>query len=285
MTSGWQPRPWRFARASWDWSRPYVMGVVNVTPDSFSDGGHFAAVDSAIAHAIALDQAGADVIDIGGESTRPGAEPVPASVELGRVLPVIEGLAGQVKAVISIDTTKAQVARAAIAAGAELINDISGGQFETAIAPLAEESGAKLVCGHVRGRSLAEVHQAESQPLSFAQVCADLARQLENLPDPVKRRTIVDPGLGFGKGAELNLELCRRSGEIAAALEYPVMVGPSRKRFVGALTGTAVAERDAGTIGACLAAIRCGAHMVRVHDVGAMVQAIAAYRAVMGDAR
>lgn len=258
------------------------MGVVNTTPDSFSDGGRFASVEAAVAHAVALDAAGADLLDIGGESTRPGAALVPAAEESSRVLPVLEALAGRTRAALSVDTTKAEVARAAVAAGAEVVNDISGGRFDPALIEVAAGAGAAFVCGHLRGRTLAEVHRGEADPPTFEEVVAELAERLAALPPAMRRRTVCDPGLGFGKRGRENLELCRRAGELGAALSCAVMVGPSRKRFLGELTGRPVGERDAATIGAALASIEAGAHIVRVHDVAGVAQALAVYRAVRG---
>lgn len=265
-----------------DWSRSYVVGILNVTPDSFSDGGRHDALEAAVERGLALVASGADLLDIGGESTRPGASPVPLAEELERVVPVIERLAGCAGVPISVDTCKAGVAQAAVAAGAELVNDISGGCFDPALIDAVAATGAAFVCGHVRGRSLAEVHAAQAVPLGWQEVAEELAQRLARLPAPVRGRTIVDPGLGFGKGTACNLALGRHAGDLARQVSCPVMVGPSRKRFLGELTGLPVGERDAATVGAALAAVACGAHLVRVHEVGAMVQALRVFEAVMG---
>jgi dihydropteroate synthase len=259
-------------RVCLDWSRPYIMGVVNVTPDSFSDGGRLADPAAAIAHGLGL---GADIVDVGGESTRPGAQPVRVSEEIARVVPVIRGLV-RGGATVAIDTTKAAVARAAVDAGAEIVNDISGGLFDPAILEVA--CGA-YVCGHVRGRSLEEVHAAD---LTYEEVANDLAGRVAALPVAVRARTIVDPCIGFGKRTATNLALLARAGELAAGCGRPVLVGPSRKRFLGELTGRPVDDRDAATVGACLAAVAAGAHMLRVHDVAALGPALAAFTAVRG---
>ncbi len=171
--------PIAFRHQTLDWSRPYVMGVVNATPDSFSAGGRFTSVEEAVAHGLQLEADGADLIDIGGESTRPGAAPVSADVEIARVIPILEGLARRVRAVLSVDTVKAEVARAALAAGAELVNDISGGRFDPALVGVAAEAGAALVCGHVRGSTIAEVHASEDRPPTFDQVADELGERLE----------------------------------------------------------------------------------------------------------
>ncbi len=275
------PPPIRFRALTLDWSRPYLVGVVNTTPDSFSDGGRLGTVDAAVAHALALVEAGADLIDIGGESTRPGAAPVSLDEERARVLPVIEQLAGRTGAVLAIDTVKGQVARAALAAGAEVVNDVSGGLFDSGTAEAAAAAGALFVCGHVRGRRLDEVHSAA--PPGFEELVAELAARLADLPASLAGRIAVDPGLGFGKQTSQNLELLRRSGELSAALSCPVMVGPSRKRFLGELTGRPVGERDAATIGAALAAAAAGAQLIRVHEVGGVRDALQVFRAVRGE--
>jgi dihydropteroate synthase len=269
-------------RARLDWSRAYVMGVLNVTPDSFSDGGRYTDVDSAVAHALEMDAAGADLIDVGGESTRPGARPVPAAAERARVIPVLEALAGRTRAALSVDTTRAEVAAAALAAGAEVVNDVSGGLFDPGLVGVAAAAGAVLVCGHVRGTSVAEVHAGEAVPPGFDEVAAELGARLATLPPALRARTIADPGLGFGKRAAGNLELTRRAGALSAALSCAVMLGASRKRFLGELTGLPVDSRDAASIGAALAGVASGAHVVRVHDVAGTVAALRVFEAVRG---
>jgi dihydropteroate synthase len=272
-----------FQRARLDWSRPYVMGVLNATPDSFSEGGRFASVEEAVAHGLRLDADGADIIDVGGESTRPGAVEVPAEAEIRRVIPVLDGLAGRVRAILSVDTCKAEVARAALAHGAEVVNDISGGRFDPEMVAAAAAAGAAFVCGHLRGATLAEVHAGDRSPPTFEQVVEELGERLALLPPELRRRSIADPGLGFGKRAAQNLELTRRAGELSARLSCPLMLGPSRKRFLGELTGRPVGERDAATIGAALAAVVAGAHIVRVHDVAGVTAALRVFRAVQGE--
>lgn len=263
-----------------DWSRTYVMGVLNVTPDSFSDGGRYTDVSAAAEHALAMDAAGADFIDVGGESTRPGSRPVPAAEERARVVPVLEALAGRTRAALSVDTTKAEVATAALAAGAEVVNDVSGGRFDPGLVAAAAGAGAVLVCGHLRGGTMAEVHAGEAAPPRFEEVVAELGARLAALPAALRGRTIADPGLGFGKRTAENLELLRRAGELAAALSCPVMLGASRKRFLGELTGLPVGSRDAASVGAALAAAAAGAHVVRVHDVAGTIAALRVFEAV-----
>lgn len=261
-----------------DGAPPWWVGIVNVTPDSFSDGGRFAAAGAAIAHGRDLMAAGADLIDVGGESTRPGAQPVPAAVEIARVVPVIEALAAAGQRPISVDTTKAEVARAAIAAGATWVNDISGGRFDPAMWEVCADAGVTYVCGHVPGATLAEVH-GQYHPLSVAAITAQLAATLAAMPPALVARTVVDPGLGFGKGPDLNLAICARAGDLRAALGRPVMVGPSRKRFIGALSGQPVAARDATSAGVAIAAAVAGADFIRVHDVALSRSAAMAFAA------
>lgn len=271
----------RFRNGSLEFDRTFVMGVLNVTPDSFSDGGLHAGVDSAVSHGLRLIEEGADVLDVGGESTRPGAAPVSAREETERVVPVIRALASRARVPISVDTTKAEVAMAAIEAGAEIVNDVSGGLFDPDIVRVCLATGAAYICGHLRGRSLAEVHAAHTTAPDFETTLEELAARVFSLPAAVLSRTIVDPGLGFGKGTAENVELLRRAGEIGAALSRPVLVGPSRKRFLGELVGRGVSERDDATVGACLAAVAGGADGVRVHAVRPVRDALTVYERVI----
>jgi dihydropteroate synthase len=259
---------------------------VNVTPDSFSDGGRHAGVESAVDFALRCLDAGADMVDVGGESTRPqGAAPVSAEEEIRRVEPVIAELARRTAAPVSIDTSKARVAEAAIAAGAQIVNDVAGGRFDPAIVDVAARSGVGFVLGHLRGATLAEVHARESSPPTVDEVEAELVAALAALPAGLAARTIVDPGIGFGKRTPENLALLAASGRLAAATGRPVMVGPSRKRFLGELTGRPVGDRDDATVGACLAAVAAGAHVLRVHDVKKLRDALLVFEAVRGSGR
>ena len=279
--------PIAFRSTVLDWSRPYVMGVVNVTPDSFSDGGRYHGLAAAVAHAEALVAAGADLLDVGGEATNPKARAVDAAEERGRVVPVIEALAARVRVPIAVDTTKSEVARAAVEAGAELVNDISGGRFDPDLPAALAGLGAAYVCSHLRGATLAEVFAAEGA-VSPDEVAAELAERLAVLDPAVRARTLVDPGLGFGKGADpaTNLALIAASGRLAATLGHPVLVGPSRKRFLRRLTGRdSEPDLDAATVGACLAAVRAGAHVLRVHNVSLLRPALIAYSSIAGPAR
>ena len=263
-----------------------VMGVVNVTPDSFSDGGELLDADTAVAHGLALVAQGADIIDVGGEATNPRAEPVPAEVELARILPVIRGLA-EAGVRVSVDTTKSAVARAAIEAGAAIVNDVSGGLFDAEMAStlgaLAEaRTDLTYIAGHLRGKTLAEVFAQEGS-VGWRRVAAELADRLAALPEAVRERAWVDPGLGFGKGSDPdgNLELIRHAGDIGTELGKPVVVGASRKRFLRKLLPEAQQADpialDVASVAAGLGAVRAGAFVVRTHNVALLRAALAVY--------
>lgn len=250
-----------------------VMGVVNVTPNSFTDG--TLDPEAAIAHGRALAAAGADILDVGGEATNPRAEPVGAAEELRRVLPVIRALAEV--APVSIDTTKAAVAAAAREAGATIVNDVSGGLFDPAIFDAVGD--ATYIAGHLRGRSLAEVFAAEV-PTDWQVVRNELAERISNL----EGRVWVDPGIGFGKGGdpETNADLVRHAGDIQAALGKPIVIGASRKRFLRRLAGLDVQSPDmdaldAASVLASLAAVRAGARVIRIHNVALLHMHLTAY--------
>jgi dihydropteroate synthase len=263
--------------------RTLIMGIVNVTPDSFSDGGRYLATDQAIAHALRLVDEGADVLDFGGESSRPGALPVSLDEELARVMPVIEAVARQVDTPLSIDTTKAAVARAALDAGAEIVNDISSMRFDEQMPAVIAGTGAAVVLMHMRGIPM----DMQVGDLSYASLWGEILRFLEERITAAQkegieeRRIVVDPGLGFGKSDEDNFKILRDLHE-CRVLGVPVLVGPSRKAFIGRITGSAPAERTEGTAAAITAAILSGAHLVRVHEVGAMKKAAAVADAVKG---
>ena len=260
--------------------RPQVMGIVNVTPDSFSDGGRHDDVDAAVAHGLKLVEEGADVLDIGGESTRPGSDEVPVEEEVRRVVPVIERLHARTAVPISIDTSKPEVMRAAVAAGAGMINDVYGLRREGAL-DAAAQSGAVVVLMHMLGkpRSMQEaphyddvvgdVHRFLAERI-FAAEMAGIAR----------RQIVVDPGFGFGKTLEHNLTLLARL-EKFLELGVPVLAGLSRKRSIGELTGRDVPDtRVAGSVAAHLIAAQRGALLLRVHDVAATVDALKVWNAV-----
>jgi dihydropteroate synthase len=278
------PDTWRIRRGAIILERPLIMGVLNVTPDSFSDAGRHATTDAAIAHGRSLIAAGADVIDVGGESTRPGAEPVDRDEELRRVLPVVEVLAGEGH-LISIDTMKPEVAAAALAVGAEIVNDV-GGMGDPDMRNLAAEHEAGVVIMHMRGTP--RTMQIDPR---YDDVVGEIARFLEDrcelsVSAGVRRDAIVvDPGIGFGKTVAHNLEILGRLGELCAS-GRPVLVGSSRKKFLGVLTGAERPEdRDLASAVAAGLAIGRGAAAVRVHDVAKALEAAqVAWAIVRGDA-
>jgi dihydropteroate synthase len=264
--------------------RPRVMGIVNVTPDSFAESGRYGTVHSALAHARALLADGADLIDIGGESTRPGALPVSEQEEIERVLPLLEQLRMECdeRAVpISVDTRKPAVMRAAIATGASMINDVGALRASGAIQVVADSVLPVAVClMHMRGEPATMQQDAFYDDVVGDVVAFLRARAAASLAAGIDReRIVVDPGFGFGKTVEHNLVLLRRLPELVA-LGYPVLVGLSRKSTIGVLTGRAVGERIAGSVAAALAAVARGAAIVRVHDVRETVDALKIWRAI-----
>ena len=260
--------------------RPQVMGIVNVTPDSFSDGGAHDTTDAAVAHALRLVEEGADVLDIGGESTRPGAAEVEVEEELRRVVPVIERLAAQVAVPISIDSSKPEVMRAAVQAGAGMINDVYGLRREGAL-DAAAALGVPVVLMHMQGepRSMQAAPQYDDVVGEVHRFLAEriFAAEMAGIP---KQRIVVDPGFGFGKDTAHNLQLLAQF-ERFVELGVPVLAGLSRKRSIGELTGRDVpADRVAGSVAAHLIAAQRGAAIVRVHDVAATVDALKVWNAV-----
>ena len=260
--------------------RTRVMGIVNVTPDSFSDGGDHASTDAAVAHALKLAAEGADLLDVGGESTRPGAQEVPLEEELRRVVPVIERLARQTGLPISVDTCKPEVMRAAVQAGAGMINDVCALRREGAL-ETAAALGVPVVLMHMLGepRSMQEDPRYDDVVAQVHRFLAEriFAAELAGIP---KKNLVADPGFGFGKTTVHNLELLARL-ERFAELGVPVLAGLSRKRSIGELTGRqAPAERAAGSVAAHLLAAQRGARIVRVHDVAATVDALKVWEAV-----
>ena len=264
-----------------DLSRPTVMGVLNVTPDSFSDGGRFLDTQAAVRHGLILAEQGAAFIDVGGESTRPGAAPVGLEEELRRVIPVIEGLRGATAAVISIDTSKPEVMRAAAAAGAALINDVRALREPGALAA-ARDSGCGVCLMHMQG----EPRTMQLEPV-YADVVSEVRAFLEERVAACRaagieaQRLAVDPGFGFGKTLEHNLTLLRHLGELSAA-GRPLAVGLSRKSMVGKLTGRPEGERVLGSVVLAVIAALAGASIVRAHDVAATVEALKVVAAVRG---
>jgi len=257
------------------------MGVLNITPDSFGDAVRFVRdghidVESALDAALRMEEAGADLIDVGGESTRPGAEPATAADESARVVPVIRALAGRVRIPVSVDTYKAEVARAALDAGAVIVNDISGLKYDPGLASVAAAGGAALIVMHTRGRSSAMYADASYADL-IGEVTTELLQSMSRAIEAGVSRDhlLVDPGIGFAKRPAHSYGVLARLGELAAALDRPVVAGPSRKSFLRAATGDRPAsERDWGTAAAVTAAVLAGAHIVRVHAVEEMVQVV-----------
>ncbi len=281
-------KPLTLGQHTFDWgTRTYVMGILNVTPDSFSGDGLLAqqapprAVEAALSQARAFVQAGADILDVGGESTRPGSEPVSAEAEKGRVLPVIRALSDELEAVISIDTYKAEVAEAALESGAHLVNDVWGLRADPTMATLVAARRAPIILMHNRSNPAnAEVRErlgGRYIGVDYEDLLSDVKRELmesvalahqAGIPD---EHIILDPGIGFGKTVEQNLELVDRLGEIRA-LGYPVLLGPSRKSFIGYTLDLPPEERLEGTAAAVAVGIVRGADIVRVHDVTAMAR-------------
>jgi dihydropteroate synthase len=276
------PPPIVCRKRTFDFSeRPFIMGIVNVTPDSFSDGGSYFSPEQAVAHGLRLAEEGADIIDIGGESTRPGAAPVSAAEETERVLPVIAELAANIDVPLSIDTTKAEVARKALAAGAEIVNDVSALRFDPEMGDVVAAARVPVVLMHMRGTPrtmqydihyqslIDDIREFLEERIEFA-VSVGIA--LENI--------IIDPGIGFGKSIEQdNLSILKN---LAAFTELgrPVLVGTSRKGFIGKLLGTPAHEREEGTAATVAIAIYNGAHIVRVHDVKSMKMVAAVASAI-----
>ena len=272
-----RPREWKLARRTLPYGgRTLVMGVLNVTPDSFSDGGQFFDLERAAAHAAEMLADGADIIDIGGESTRPGGATVTTEEELRRIVPVVERLRAQLPgALISVDTTKAEVARAALDAGAEIVNDISALRFDERVADEAARAGAGLVLMHSRGTA-ATLHSLPPVADVMAEVTSGLRRSIAvaGQHGVARSQIAVDPGIGFGKSQQQNLEVLAKLAALGAQFaDVPLLVGTSRKSFIGRLLGDAPPdERLHGTMASVTAAILGGAHIIRVHDVRAAVQ-------------
>jgi len=271
--------------------RAGVMGILNVTPDSFSDGGRYGTVELAVDRALEMEAEGADLLDIGGESTRPGADPVSNEIELSRVLPVIERLSGSLGIPISIDTTKAEVAARAVAAGAEMINDISGLRFDPDLASVAAETGAALVLMHSRGtpgtmQKLPPVEDIFDEVIVFldSAVSTALDRGVE------RDKLIIDPGIGFGKTPDQNLQLINGIDRLTERFGLPVLLGPSRKSFIPRTLDSRLEgrrrfpdrERMAGTAAAVAFGVQRGARIVRVHDVVEMVAVVRLTEAILG---
>ena len=258
--------------------RPLLMGILNVTPDSFSDGGQFQLVENAVARALQMEADGADIIDIGGESTRPGAEPVTLEEELRRTIPVIRELATRVRTPISIDTTKAEVARQALEAGAEIVNDISGLTFDPEMLEVCRLHDAGICLMHIQGTP-----QTMQQNPTYVDVVQEVIDFLQQQVDRclmagiLPERLCIDPGIGFGKTAEHNLQLLKSVSRLQRDLQRPVLIGHSRKRFLSKILGRSVDERESGTIGVSIALAEQGVDILRIHDVRSVRDAIVAW--------
>jgi dihydropteroate synthase len=275
--------PWRLRTTTLVSGRiPLVMGVLNVTPDSFSDGGRFLEPGAAVEQGLRLAAGGADILDIGGQSTRPGARPVPPEEELARILPVVAGLRKKIKTPLSIDTSNAKVAAACLDAGAEAVNDVTAFTADGQLPALAAGSGCGVCAMHMQGTP-----QTMQDSPHYGDVVEDVfawlsARRDALLAAGISRDCIaLDPGIGFGKTTEHNLALLRNLPRFRE-LGCPLLVGVSRKAFIGGLIGDSKADRMAGTIGAALAAARHGVDVLRVHDVAAVRQALTVYEATGG---
>ena len=264
-------------------ARTLIMGIVNATPDSFSDGGRFTTSAEAVEEGMRLVDAGADILDVGGESTRPGSDPVPLEEELKRVMPVIGALANKVNVPISIDTTKAAVAREAINMGAEIINDVSAMRFDEEMPKVAADTGAGLILMHMRG--LPKIMQ--TGPIVYQSLIYDIIAFLRERLQSAQsfgvesERTMIDPGIGFGKTAEDNMKILKHLGRFRA-LGRPILTGVSRKAFIGKVTGGEPRERLAGTVAAVVVSIMNGSSIVRVHDVEVMKKVVAMADAIRG---
>lgn len=261
-------------------SRPGIMGILNVTPDSFYDGGRYARADDAIAHARVLAEEGADIIDVGGESTRPGSEVVTAAEEIERVGPVIERISREIDIAVSIDTMKAEVARAMLDLGAHMINDVSGFMCDSNMAEVAAESGVPVVLMHMRGTP-----RDMQQHTDYIDLVGEVKRELmkrvaaAEAAGVAEGNIIIDPGIGFAKTAEQSAELVARIDEFVE-MGYPVLLGTSRKSFIGKFLGLEAEDRLEATIATCIWAVLKGVKIVRVHDVGPVARAVNMVRAV-----
>jgi dihydropteroate synthase len=264
-----------------DLSSPVVMGILNVTPDSFSDGGELGSVEEALDRAERMVAEGAGILDVGGESTRPGAAPVQPREELARVLPVIRLVCSTVSVPVSIDTRHADVALEALAEGASIVNDVSGLRHDRRMAPTVAEAGCALVLSHSRGtpatmRGFAVYDDLLGEVVTELRASLDLA--LAAGVD--RRRILIDPGIGFSKTGHQSLLLLKEL-DLLGSLGRPILVGPSRKSFIGEITGRPPRERAAGTVAACVVAYLQGARVFRVHDVAPVAQALAVARAIV----
>ncbi len=261
--------------------KTWIMGVLNITPDSFSDGGQYLDKDKAIEQGLRLIEEGSDIIDIGGESTRPGSDPIPAEEEIRRVIPVIQTLREKTKALISVDTTKSEVARAALDAGADIINDISSLRFDSGMAPLAAERDVPVILMHMKG--MPKTMQVDPY---YEDVLLEVKSFLEKRIHEAqaagirRERIIIDPGIGFGKRLEDNLALINKL-HVLGELDRPILIGTSRKSFIGNILDLPPQERLEGSIASSILSMAHGAHILRVHDVAAIKRAVLVAEAIM----
>lgn len=275
------PRTWTFGEQTWSMGEfPRIMGIVNVTPDSFSDGGAWFSPAQAVDHALELTAQCADILDIGGESTRPGAEAVSVQEELKRVIPVIERLAPHSGVPISIDTMKAEVAEAALAAGASIINDVTGFEFDPRMIEVASHSNCGVIIMHMQG-----CPQNMQDSPQYGDVVQEVTQYLQQRAAALidagidHSRIVIDPGIGFGKTAEHNVQLLANLDQLHAT-GFPVLIGHSRKRFLGKVINRPVEERLSGTIGVSIAVAEQGADILRVHDVASVRDALTAWQVI-----
>ncbi len=279
-------RSWTFGKRSYQLGEfPLIMGIVNITPDSFSDGGQFYDTQNpdpakAVEQALKLVNDGADFLDLGAESTRPGAEPVPLKEELKRIVPVVEQLAAQTEVPISIDTTKAEVARECLQAGAEIINDVSGLTFDSQMPAVCRKFNAGIVCMHIKGTPQT-MQLAPSYENCVSEISEWLDERLESLSQAgiSAENIVIDPGIGFGKTAEHNLTILSSIQQLRE-LGRPVLIGHSRKRFLGSILGREHDERLAGTIGVSIALAQQHTDLLRIHDVAAIKDALKSWQAI-----
>lgn len=265
--------------------RTWIMGILNITPDSFSDGGLFFEKQKAIEHGLRMISEGADMIDVGGESTRPGSDPVPVDEELKRVVPVISGLRKHTQNLISVDTSKAEVAEAALAEGADIINDISALRNDPRMCLVAAQIDAPVILMHMKGTPKT-MQLAPSYANVIAEIKAFFEKRIQYaIANGVRRENIIiDPGIGFGKKFEDNLTLLRNLNEFAA-LDRPILVGLSRKSFIGKILDLPPREREEGTLASAVISIIQGTHMLRVHEVAPLKRAICVAEAILDDIR
>ena len=272
---------WKARSFTLTFDRPIIMGIINLTTDSFFEQSRFENPKEAVRHAVRLVQDGADLLDLGAESTRPGAPPVSKEEELGRLLPVLEVLRKEVAVPISIDTTKAEVARQVLSNGADIINDVSGFRQDPLMGSMVKEFGAGVVLMHRRGtpitmRSFTQYHDVMAEVIQELEASLEIAASF----DIPTEQIVLDPGIGFSKTAEQSLEIIERLGELKG-LGRPILVGPSRKSFIGVVTKTSPERRLFGTVASCVLALERGADLFRVHDVWALKEALTVAWAVL----